>query len=105
MEASWLKSSERYLLQEKKRQTLNACTVPKLLQAVQGFLNTEQQIPTLRMLHAPFIKMASLLSCRRTNGMGGSAVPGGVVSRAPGSTQTGCLRGALRAAMVCCRSS
>lgn len=29
----------------------------------------------------------------------------GVVSRAPGTVQTGCLRGALRAAVVCCRSS
>lgn len=90
---------------KKPKQTLNACTVPKLLKAVQGFLNTEQQIPALRMLHAPFIKMASLIPCKRTNGMGGSAVPGGVVGRAPGLTQTGCLRGALRAAMACCKSS
>lgn len=58
-------------------------------------INREQQIPALRMLHAPFIKMASLLPCKRTNGMGGSAVPDGVVSRAPGTAQTGCLRGLL----------
>lgn len=37
--------------------------------------------------------------------MAGSAVLHGVVSRAPGMVQTGCLRGALGAAVVCCRSS
>lgn len=39
MEASQLKSSERYLLQGKK--PLDAYTVPKLLQAVQGFLQKQ----------------------------------------------------------------
>lgn len=46
-------------------------------------LNREQQIPALWMLHAPFIKMASL-PCKRTSKMGGSALPDGVGSRAPG---------------------
>lgn len=46
-------------------------------------LNREQQIPALRMLHAPFIEMASL-PCKRTNGMEGSTLPDGVGSRAPG---------------------
>lgn len=46
-------------------------------------LNREQQIPALRMLHAPFIKMASL-PCKRTNGMEGSTLPDRVGSRAPG---------------------
>lgn len=48
-------------------------------------LNREQQIPVPTMLHAPFIKMASL-PCKKTNGIGGSAVgwePDGVSSRAP----------------------
>lgn len=84
---------------------LDACIVQSCHRRCRAFyINREQQIPALRMLHAPFIKMASLLPCKGTNGMGGSAVLDGVVSGAPGTMQTGCLRGALAAAVVCSRS-
>lgn len=59
------------------------------------YINREQQIPALRSLHAPFIKMASFLPCERTNRLRGSAVPDGVVSRAPGAVEAQWLRGAL----------
>lgn len=64
-----------------------------------GAAGSAGQIPALRVFHPPFIKMAFLVALKRANGMGGSAVPDGVVGGAPGIVQTGCLRGALWAAL------
>lgn len=68
----------------REKKPLGAYTVPELLQAVQNFLKL--LLPAPRMLHPPFLKMASL-PCKRTNGLGGSALgweSDGVGSGAPG---------------------
>lgn len=69
--ASWLKSSARYLLQGKKKKRSRVAQSQSCRRQCRAFyINREQQIPALRMLRAPFIKMASLLPCKRTNGDG-----------------------------------